>query len=95
MQIIYTKTISNFNLRQLPEFATVNSVCSCGESISILHPKIWELMPSKIKEKESFEAFKFAIEIGCLKIVRVGCAKSTWVRLNLFKDLYLLRRYRS
>ena len=52
-------------------------------------------MPSKIKEEESFEAFKFAIEIDCLKIVRVGCAKSTSMRLNLFKDLYLLRRYKS
>lgn len=48
-------------------------------------------MPSEMKEQESFEAFQFAIEIGCLKIVRVGCAKSTSVRLDLFKGLYLPR----
>ena len=90
ISVIYTKAISNFNLSQLPEFAISirNFAYSGRESISFIRPKIWELMPSEMKEQESLEALRFAIAIGCLKIVRAGCAKVT---LDLFKCLYLPR----
>ena len=54
----------NYNLRHTSEFAIphVNSVYNGTESISVLGPKIWNMVPQNIKGKETVEEFKYAIK---------------------------------
>ena len=54
----------NYNLRNNSEFIIphVNSVYNGTESISVFGPKIWDMVPQSMKEKESVEEFKYAIK---------------------------------
>ena len=62
--IFNTRPTLNYNLRQVPEFRTpqVNSVYNGTESISFLGPKIWDMVPQSLKEKESVREFKTEIK---------------------------------
>ena len=53
-----------FNLRQNLDFAIlrIKSVNHGFESLTYLGPKIWELIPSKIREKDSLKKFKYEIK---------------------------------
>ena len=62
--IFNVRTPISYNLRQYSEFSIphVNSVLNGTESISFIGPKIWDMIPSSIKEKESINEFKTAIK---------------------------------
>ena len=49
---IFTQTTQHYNFRQNRDFRirSVKSVYHGSESISYLGPKIWEIVPAKIKE---------------------------------------------
>ena len=65
----------NYNRRDFSDFTLplVNFVCNGTETISFLGSKVWDKIPSKIKEKEPIEAFKRAIKNENQKIVHAGC----------------------
>ena len=42
----------------------VNSVYNGTESIAFLDPKLWELVPEEVKQKESLNVFKDEIKNG-------------------------------
>ena len=54
---------TSYNLRRNDTFERrqVHSVYNGTESLSFLGPKIWDLVPTEIKESESLEAFKVRI----------------------------------
>ena len=54
----------NDNLRHITCFKMplVNSEYNGAESIALLVPKIWELIPEEVKQKESLNTFKVAIK---------------------------------
>ena len=60
---IFTQTTQHYNFRQNRHFSirSVKSVYHCSESISYLGPKIWEIVPAKIKETNSLNSFKIEI----------------------------------
>ena len=56
-----------------------------SESISFLGPKIWSILPDRLKNINSIEAFKCKQKNGSLKIVHVGSARfmlKMWVLFN-------------
>ena len=57
-------TSSNYDIRNRPTFSTrrVRSVFNSTESLSYLAPKIWELIPERIKAAESLSNFKTLIK---------------------------------
>ena len=57
-------TSSNYDIRNKPTFYTrrVRSVFKGTESLSYIAPKIWELVPEKIKKAESLSNFKTLIK---------------------------------
>ena len=60
---IFTQTTQHYNFRQNRDFRirSVKSVYHGSESISYLGPKIWEIVPAKIKEANSLNSFKIEI----------------------------------
>ena len=56
---------ANYDLRYQPEFSRplVELVFDGTETISYLGPRVWDLVPLEMKEKESFTGFKRAIKI--------------------------------
>ena len=54
-----------YNLRNVSEFSRpmINSVYHGTESISFLGPKIWDILPEKLKNIETLEVFKKEIKI--------------------------------
>ena len=54
-----------YNLRHVSEFSRsmINSVYHGTESISFLGPKIWDILPEKLKNTETLEVFKKEIKI--------------------------------
>ena len=56
--------MSHYDLRNNTLFKrrTVNSVWHGTDSVSHLGPKIWDLVPSEIKESESLNNSKFKIK---------------------------------
>ena len=54
-----------YNLRHVSEFSRpmINSVYHGTESISFLGPKIWDILPEKLKNIETLEVFKKEIKI--------------------------------
>ena len=55
---------ANYNLRYESEFSRplVKSVLNGTETMSYLGPRIWDLVPLEMKQKESLTAFKKAIK---------------------------------
>ena len=51
----------------------VKSVCHGTESISYLGPKIWDILPEKLKDIENLGHFKRRLKHGNLIIAHVGC----------------------
>ena len=51
----------HYNLRNNVHFINpqFRTVYHCSESISFLGPKIWNILPDRLKKATSFEAFKF------------------------------------
>ena len=64
MRELFAPKISHYDLRKNNLFKSgrVNSVWHGTESVSYLGPKIWDLVPSEIKEFESLNGFKFKIK---------------------------------
>ena len=64
MKELFAPEISNYDLRNNNSFKIrrVNSVWHGTESVSYLGPKIWDLVPIKIKGSESLDDFKFKIK---------------------------------
>ena len=60
---IFTQTTQHYNFRQNRDFRirSVKSVYHGSESISYLGPKIWQIVPAKIKETNSLNSFKTEI----------------------------------
>ena len=60
---IFAQTTQHYNFRQNRDFRilSVKSVYHGSESISYLTPKIWEIVPAKIKETNSLNSFKIEI----------------------------------
>ena len=85
---IFTNTFTprnqpNYNLRHITCFKIplVNSVYNGTESIAFLGPKIWELIPEEVKQKESLNAFKDEKKKknGRQQIAHVGYAKKCYM----------------
>ena len=58
--IFKSKADNSYNLRQVSEFSRpmVKSVYHGTESISYLGPKIWDILPEKLKNIDNLEHFK-------------------------------------
>ena len=58
------KAENSYNLRQVSEISRpmVKSVYHGNESISYLRPKIWDILPEKLKNIDNLEHFKKEIE---------------------------------
>ena len=58
------KTEIPYTLRQVSEFSKpiVKTVCHETESISYLGPKIWDILPEKLRDMENLETFKKEIK---------------------------------
>ena len=54
----------NYNLRRHPEFPlrVINTVHYGSESLSVLGPKIWEMLPVDLKDSDSLDSFKSGIK---------------------------------
>ena len=83
---VFTNTFTprnqpNYNLRHITCFKMplVNSVYNGTESIVFLGPKIWELIPEEVKQKESLNAFKDAKKNGRQQIAHADYAKSFYM----------------
>ena len=77
MKDIFPLNRNPYNLRQNPQFSRprINTVYNGTESISNLRPKIWDLVPSNLKEINELDKSKKAIKQSNLRIVLVDCAK--------------------
>ena len=64
MKQLFPPKVSPYDLRNNNSFnrRRVNSVWHGTELVSYLGPKIWDLVPNKIKESESLDGFKFKIK---------------------------------
>ena len=62
--IFKLKAKTSYNLRQVSEFSRpmVKSVYHGTESISYLEPKIWDILPEKLKNIDNLEHFKKEIK---------------------------------
>ena len=62
--IFKLKAENSYNLRQVSEFSRpmVKSVYHGTESISYLGPKIWDILPEKLKNIDNLEHFKKEIK---------------------------------
>ena len=65
---------THYNLRNPHHFAipSVNSFHHGSKSISNLGPRIWNLVPDRLKEPSSISSFKNGIKDGSLNSARVG-----------------------
>ena len=63
-EIFQLREQSRYNLRHQNTFKipSVNTVYNGTETVSFLGPKLWELIPAKIKELGSLKSFKKAIK---------------------------------
>ena len=64
--IFKLKAENSYNVRQVSEFSRpmVKSVYHGIESISYLGPKIWDILPEKLKNIDNLEHFKKEIKHG-------------------------------
>ena len=76
-----------FSIRQ------VSSVYHGTKPLLFLSSKIWELVPSEIKQSESLKIFKRRIKNGPLLNVPVDCARSIFLGQDLYKNVLLLLGY--
>ena len=60
MKNIFPINRNPYNLRQNSQFSRprINTVCHGAESILNLGPKIWDLVPSNLKEISDLDKFK-------------------------------------
>ena len=72
MKKVFLDSTNPYNLRNAPEFNTVNvqTVHNGTETISFRGPKIWSLVPHDIKNSKSLSEFKNKIKYwkpdGCM-----------------------------
>ena len=61
---IFDKRNPNYQLRHTSHFSipTVRSVNNGTESLSFLGPKIWDIVPTELKNVKSLNAFKYGIK---------------------------------
>ena len=88
MKYIFPINRNPYNLRQNSQFSRprINPVYHRTESVSNLGPKIWDLVPSNLKEISDLDKFKKILNNGKLRIVLVDCAVSVfWKKITLKK----------
>ena len=58
------RTENPYSLRQVPEFSRpiVKTVYHATESLSYLGPKIWDILPEKLRNMDNLESFKKEIK---------------------------------
>ena len=66
-----------------------------SESISFLGPKIWNILPDRLKFANSTEVFKMQIKNGNLKIAHVSFARYMFKMSVLFKEISIKRKERK
>ena len=61
---IFNKRNTNYQLSHTSHFSVppVRSVCNGTESLSLLGPKIWDIVPTELKEVKTLSAFKSGIK---------------------------------
>ena len=76
MSEIFDKRNNVYDFRNPPEFArrNVRSAFNGTESISFLGPKIWDIVPSELKQLETVNSFKRGIK----KWKPVNCFCRLW-----------------
>ena len=62
--IFKLKTENSYNLRQVSEFSRpmIKNVYHGTESISYLGPKVWDILPEKLKNTDNLQHFKKEIK---------------------------------
>ena len=90
-ELFYQRDIS-YNLISNSNFAVLNekSVFPGSENIPCLGPKIWDTLPSELKELTNLNAFKKILKDGNQKIVLAGYISNTYQILVSFKMLQKL-----
>ena len=80
-EIFQLREKSHYNLRYTSEFIIppIYSVYLGSESVSYLGPKIWELIPTAIRQMDTFSGFKKAIKNGNLLTAHAGFAKHRYL----------------
>ena len=76
------RTVSDF---EIPKVRTVNFGT---ESISYIGPKLWETVPSSIRELDSLDSFKKSIKKWIPKTALVACAR-TMSKILVFSKSFL------
>ena len=79
----------NCNLRKKSQFTIppIIKLYHGSESISLLGPKIWSILPDRLKNANIIEAFKMQIKYGILKNFHSGIARLMFKMLVLFKSI--------
>ena len=79
----------HYDLRKNSQFTIppIRTVYHGSESISFLGPKIWNILPDRLKNVNSIEAFKMQKKNGSLKIVHVGFGRFMFKMSVLFKSI--------
>ena len=82
----------NYNLPYQSEFSRLLIKIGINETeiISCLGPRIWDLVPQEMKQKESLTALKRPLTLGNHMIVRVGCNKNMFLAFDLRYDFLVL-----
>ena len=85
MKDIFPINRNPYNLRQNFQFSRprLNTVYHGTESISNHEPKIWDLVPSNLKEISDLDNLKKPLNNGNLRIVLVDCAK-LFCKMSIF-----------
>ena len=81
------KNQHQYNLRHNSEYPipAVNSVYHGNERISLLGPKIYNILPDRLEKIDSLGAFKTEIKVGSLINVRVDSAGNIFTMLVLYR----------
>ena len=76
-EIFARETESHYNLRRCNDFRvpSIRTVYHGSESISFLGPKIWNILPAKIKQPASLNSFKNQLQNRRHKVVHADCAE--------------------
>ena len=79
----------HYDLRKNSQFTIppIRTVYHGSESISFLGPKIWNILPDRLKNVNSIEAFKMQIKKGNLKIAHVRFARFMFKMSVLFTSI--------
>ena len=90
IELFEQRNEQHYDLRKNSQYTThpIRTVHHGSESICFLGPKIWNILPDRLKNANSIGAFKMQIKKnGSQKIVYVGFARFMFKMLVLFKSV--------